>query len=144
MAACSSFLFFMASPSALLAALRVTPVTPDSDLSDQVPEAFRKAASYHGLDTATGIRELRKALGLSQADFADVAGLSTPTLSSLETGKANPTVKTLNRLIRPYGFKVALVPIDRPMGAIDGDEPGQTIGDAKNGAETANSNPTVF
>ncbi len=39
------------------------------------------------------IKQVRKELGLSQANLADMVGVSRNTISSIETGQFNPTAK---------------------------------------------------
>lgn len=39
------------------------------------------------------VEELRKAMGLSQADFASALQVSRQTVSSIETGKYNPSLE---------------------------------------------------
>ncbi|MEO0637831.1 MAG: helix-turn-helix transcriptional regulator [Pseudomonadota bacterium] len=44
------------------------------------------------------IREWRKMRGLSQEEFADLAGLHPTYVSGIETGYRNPTVKIIARI----------------------------------------------
>lgn len=44
------------------------------------------------------VRELRKARGLSQDDLAAMTGLEHSYISYIESGKRNPTLKTLHRI----------------------------------------------
>lgn len=53
------------------------------------------------------LRELRDAVGLSQAEAAERAGLDRSTVSRAEQGD-NPTLLTLIRLLRAYGRMDAL------------------------------------
>ncbi len=44
------------------------------------------------------LREKRKELGMTQDEVADLAGINRATLSKLETGEANPSVKLAQKL----------------------------------------------
>lgn len=72
--------------------------------------ALRQAAEEGRLPWSQGVRAIRKALGLSQAQFAKAFAMTVRQVSELETGAANPTVSTLQRLAGPLGLTVGLVP----------------------------------
>lgn len=58
---------------------------------------------------ALELRELRKQAGISQAEAARRLGIKQPSYASLEDpGKANPTLKTLERLSRVFGVELQL------------------------------------
>lgn len=50
------------------------------------------------------VRDSRKALGLSQVDLCRQAGVSLATVQNIETGKANPSLSTLERILEPLGL----------------------------------------
>jgi len=56
----------------------------------------------------------RKALGLTQSELAAQSGVSLPNLQKIESGNANPSVKTLEKLFSVLGlsFAVTTQPID--------------------------------
>ena len=54
------------------------------------------------------ISERRKKLCLSQEDLAEISGVSTRTINSVELGKANPSINVLSKMIKPLGFVVTL------------------------------------
>lgn len=59
------------------------------------------------------IREMRTAIGLSQADFAKMTGLTIRMVAEIEKGRANPTLETILRLASPFGLQVGLIPRHR-------------------------------
>lgn len=68
------------------------------------------------------LRVLRAAfLGLDRGRFAQMVGVSRRELAKIESDQANSTVNTLDRVFRPFGLRVGLVPRD-PTTA--GTEPG--------------------
>lgn len=68
-------------------------------------KAFRGELRFPG-----AIREIRDSLGLTQAEFAKRFGLTRLQLIDLEKGRANPTVETLDKIGKVFGFSVGFVP----------------------------------
>lgn len=57
----------------------------------------------------TSIRRLRLEItGLDQDSFATMCKLTTKTLSTLENDRGNPTVNTLNGILKPFGLEMTL------------------------------------
>jgi transcriptional regulator with XRE-family HTH domain len=54
------------------------------------------ATNYEKLGSM--VRKLRKEKGLSQETFAEAIGRDARTVVAIETGKRNPTLKTLNKI----------------------------------------------
>jgi transcriptional regulator with XRE-family HTH domain len=54
------------------------------------------------------IREARLAAGLTQAELAHRAGLSQPAVARLERPGSNPTIATLDRVLRASGRRLEL------------------------------------
>ncbi|MFI3261943.1 MAG: helix-turn-helix domain-containing protein [Rikenellaceae bacterium] len=54
------------------------------------------------------IKSRRAMLGLTQQDLADYTGLSLRIIKSIETGKANPSMGTLNRVADILGLELVL------------------------------------
>ncbi len=52
---------------------------------------------------ATKLKELREARGLSVRGLAKEAGISTETVYSVEHGKRQPSMKTLDKIARALG-----------------------------------------
>jgi DNA-binding transcriptional regulator YiaG len=72
--------------------------------------ALQKAAEEGRLTWSEGVRAIRLALGMTQAEFAKAFALTVRQVSELETGAANPVVGTLARLAGPLGLTVGFVP----------------------------------
>lgn len=58
----------------------------------------------HGVENR--IEELRKNLGMNQAEFAKALGVSRQTVSSIETGKYNPSLELAFAISDFFGQKV--------------------------------------
>lgn len=60
--------------------------------------------------------EARRRHGLSQAELAELAGMTQTNISRIERDKASPSLRTLNRLLEAMGetLQIAAVPLDAP------------------------------
>ena len=59
------------------------------------------------LSLGQAVRRMRLITGKSQKDFANnIIGISPRILAEIERGVANPTVDTLNKIGRPFGYTV--------------------------------------
>jgi transcriptional regulator with XRE-family HTH domain len=58
------------------------------------------------------VRELRRRVGLTQAQLAEAAGTSQPTIAAYESGAKSPTLQTVWRIARAVGLEpvVTFVP----------------------------------
>lgn len=56
------------------------------------------------------IEEARHRAGLTQAELAELAGTSRPTLSAYESGRKSPTLATAERILTVAGFTLGLDP----------------------------------
>ena len=54
------------------------------------------------------IASRRKQLNISQADLADMSGVSLRTLSVIEHGDANPSIDVLSKVLEPLGLVITL------------------------------------
>jgi transcriptional regulator with XRE-family HTH domain len=70
------------------------------------------------LRLAARLRALRQARGWSLDRLAELAGVSRPTLSRLETGEVSGTASVLNRLCAAHGLTLS-----RLMGMVEGEFP---------------------
>ncbi|HIJ38452.1 MAG TPA: helix-turn-helix transcriptional regulator [Rhodospirillaceae bacterium] len=84
------------------------PLTRDEKFDRR--EVIARRAADGSLVLPEAIRDIRNALGLTQADFADKFGLTRIQLIELEKGRANPTQETLARIGKPFGFVLGFVP----------------------------------
>ena len=62
------------------------------------------------MDVPTTVREARERAGLSQAELAERTGTSQATISAYETGRKQPSVDTLSRLLAATGRRLATAP----------------------------------
>ena len=55
------------------------------------------------------IKERRKIMSLPQSQLANYTGLSVVTLSHIESGKANPSLDTLNEIFHFLNLEILIV-----------------------------------
>ena len=86
-------------------------VAPAGDLipaESITPKKRSMKKKEEGTTTApVSIQELRKNQGLTQAAFARSIGVSTPTIIAYESGRMNPSEKTLEKIKEVYGIDFA-------------------------------------
>jgi DNA-binding XRE family transcriptional regulator len=87
---------------------------PKDVIKQRRAEIARKAREGE-LKFPGSLREMRQALGMTQAQFAKHFGLTRIQVSDLENGKSNPTLETLNKIGRPFGFEVGLIPKNKAI-----------------------------
>ena len=56
------------------------------------------------------LRKRRQSLGIRQKDLADLAEIAVHTLSNIESGKGNPSLEVLGRLLDCLGLKMTIEP----------------------------------
>ncbi len=56
------------------------------------------------------LRRRRRELGVTQADLARLAGLSLHGVSDIETGKGNPTLESLLKILDALGLRIVIQP----------------------------------
>jgi predicted nucleotidyltransferase/DNA-binding XRE family transcriptional regulator len=67
-------------------------------------------------DAAAVIREARQRSGLSQAELARRAGVAQPVISAYETGRREPGLSMLDKLVRASGHDLLVEVVARPAG----------------------------
>ncbi|QOL15703.1 helix-turn-helix transcriptional regulator [Dickeya dianthicola] len=64
------------------------------------------------ISQGNALRELRlNVLGLRQEAYASLVGVSRKTLSEIENGKGNYTADIINKVFKPFGLKMGLIPV---------------------------------
>lgn len=82
----------------------------ENDMSTIAKQQLRDAIDNGELTLGQAIRRMRKITGMSQKAYAQrIIGISPRILAAIERDVANPTVETLNKIGRPFGYSVAFV-----------------------------------
>lgn len=66
------------------------------------------------MDASALIKSARTRAAMTQAQLAEAAGTSQPTLAAYETGAKSPSVRTLDRLVRAAGATLHVNIVDAP------------------------------
>ena len=73
-----------------------------------------EAMEDNALALGEAVRRMRKISGMSQKAYATrIVGIAPRILAQIERGRGNPTVDTLNKIGRPFGYTVGFVPRKR-------------------------------
>jgi uncharacterized protein len=67
-----------------------------------------------GRDAAAVLREARRRSGLSQAELARRAGVAQPVISAYETGRREPGISMLDKLVRASGHELVIDMVAHP------------------------------
>ena len=63
----------------------------------------------------SAVVDIRRSVGMNQTQFATVLGMSRRQIADIERGAANPTLETINKIGRLFGFTVGFVPVEQPL-----------------------------
>lgn len=72
--------------------------------------ALAERARTGALRLPGAVAEIRKGFGMTQEEFARTLALTRRQISEIEAGAANPTLETLEKIGRLFGFAVGFVP----------------------------------
>lgn len=62
------------------------------------------------------VADIRKGFGMTQEEFAKTLTLTRRQVAEIEAGTANPTLETLDKVGRLFGFCVGFVPLNASGG----------------------------
>jgi DNA-binding XRE family transcriptional regulator len=60
------------------------------------------------IELREALKMMRKVAGRSQASYAQLVGVSARVLIEFERGVGNPTLKTIEKMLAPFGLEVTL------------------------------------
>jgi DNA-binding phage protein len=87
---------------------RIKHRTNEQDLA--LRDELHQALADNTLDLAEAVRRMQRISRLTQPEFAQHRGISTAALRKIMSGKGNPTVDTINKVVSIFGLEVGLVP----------------------------------
>lgn len=70
---------------------------------------LKARAAFGDLRFPEDFKTIRKTLRLTQEEFASAFRLTRQQVIDFEAGRANPTIETLNKIAKPFGFHVGFV-----------------------------------
>ncbi len=65
-----------------------------------------KSDKMHLTDICNKIKERRSLLGITQQDLSDISGVGLRTIKEIETGKGNPSINTLLKILDVLGMEL--------------------------------------
>jgi len=73
----------------------------------------RRAELYAAIDRGElrfpeALRQLRRSVGKTQAEYAELVGLSTRILKDIEGSRGNPTLKSIRKALQPFGLELTV------------------------------------
>lgn len=85
--------------------------TPKNDEDRTLEKQRLQDAIARGeVSIGEAVRRMRNIVGMSQKDYARrIVGISPRVLAEIERDVANPTVETLNKIGRPFGYEIGFV-----------------------------------
>lgn len=72
--------------------------------------ALAERARTGDLRLPDAVAEIRKGFGMTQEEFAKTLSLTRRHVAEIKTGTANPTLGTLEKIGRLFGFGIGFVP----------------------------------
>ncbi|ABA87763.1 helix-turn-helix XRE domain protein [Syntrophotalea carbinolica DSM 2380] len=83
---------------------------PDAKEMKRLRQEFFNDIEEGRITLAEATRRMRKILGMNRREYAEkVLKIGFETLQAVETGKGNPTLKTLKIIGAPFGLEVGFV-----------------------------------
>jgi DNA-binding XRE family transcriptional regulator len=83
---------------------------PDKESIKKMREELFEGIDNGNLTLGQATRRMRKTLGMNRRAYAEkVLKISHDALQDIETGKGNPTLKTLQKVGKPFGLDVGFV-----------------------------------
>lgn len=83
---------------------------PSSERIQELRQDLFERVDTGTISMADASRQMRKILGMNRRDYAEkILKISHDALQDVETGKGNPTLRTLQKVGEPFGLDVAFV-----------------------------------
>lgn len=76
----------------------------EKEKNDFAEESAQRLLTYYS--------KLRKEMGMSQSELERITGMSRPTINRYENGKLMPTIRAMDRLLAPMGYRLGIVPLN--------------------------------
>ena len=84
------------------------PAPQQGDHRDRLRKEFYQAIDDQSLGLRQSVQRLRKMLGMNQREFAKQVGVSPRILMAFEQGSGNPTLETIEKMLKGSGLELSL------------------------------------
>lgn len=91
---------------------RFKPLTPQEQLRLRI-QLIEDISNHAGRPIPTVVRQVRKTLRLTIADYARLCGVSTKGLQDIERGMSSPSLSTVEKLLKPMGLTLTVIASSR-------------------------------
>jgi DNA-binding transcriptional regulator YiaG len=85
-------------------------IRPSRDQINANRKRLHERAEAGALRYPFAILEIRKTFGMTQVQFADLLKMTRRQVAEMERDEGNPTLESLNRVAKIFGFTVGFVP----------------------------------
>ncbi|MEN9503000.1 MAG: hypothetical protein RI964_2285 [Pseudomonadota bacterium] len=86
---------------------RFTPLTPIEQLHQRIA-LLESIKQQPGMPLAQAVRQLRTGIRLTVPEYAKLTGVAQRTIHAVETGSANPSLATAQKLLKPFGLTLGV------------------------------------
>jgi len=83
---------------------------PTKEQVRELRQVLAERARHGALRLPGAVVEIRRSFGMTQEEFAKTLGLTRRQVGEIESGTANPTLETLEKVAKLFGFTVGFVP----------------------------------
>tara|TARA_R110001583_G_C5542013_1_gene399515 strand:- start:72 stop:335 length:264 start_codon:yes stop_codon:yes gene_type:complete len=78
--------------------------------STELKKELNRALDAGELTLGQATRQMRKIVGMTQKDYAkQVLGITPRILMAIENDKGNPTLDTLKKIAKPFGYEIGFI-----------------------------------
>tara|TARA_R110002167_G_scaffold312023_2_gene517750 strand:- start:25 stop:288 length:264 start_codon:yes stop_codon:yes gene_type:complete len=78
--------------------------------STELKKELNRALDAGELTLGQATRQMRKIVGMTQKDYAKkVLGITPRILMAIENDKGNPTLDTLKKIAKPFGYEIGFI-----------------------------------
>ncbi len=83
---------------------------PSREEINSYRKRLMERAEAGALRYPVAVSEIRKTMGLTQEQFANLVHMTRRQIAEIERGEANPTLESLQRIAKIFGLSVGFVP----------------------------------
>ncbi len=84
-------------------------ILKDIKKRQKLRQEFFQNLDHEGVSLALAIKNLRKILGLNQAEFAKLVGQSLSTLRKVEQSSGNVTMNSVKKILQKFSLEIVVV-----------------------------------
>lgn len=86
----------------------MSPSESDMRTTESPRDALSRRVDAGELSLVEALQQMRAILGLSQSAYARLVKVAPQTILDFESGRGNPTLETLRKIFKPFGFELTV------------------------------------